>query len=96
MRFRVVNVTAGKTLRRWCCSHSSGSTLWCVSPALQASILLRRGRLVLVLDLDHTLLASSRFTELDTDTEELLVGDGHGHMGDEHSPASHHLCGPST
>jgi hypothetical protein len=39
----------------------------------QAAALLRRGRLLLVLDLDHTLLASARFAELDSDMDALLV-----------------------
>jgi hypothetical protein len=63
-------------------------------------MLLRRGRLALVLDLDNTLLASSRFAELDTDTEELLVGGAadveyshhrhtHGWRPGSRSPASH-------
>ena len=43
-------------------------------PALEVPALLQRGRLVLVLDLDHTLLSSARFTELDSDLEQLLQG----------------------
>lgn len=39
----------------------------------QVGPLLRRGRLVLVVDLDHTLLASARFGELTADTEAQLV-----------------------
>lgn len=40
---------------------------------LQVAPLLRRGRLVLAVDLDHTLLSSARFAELDVATEALLV-----------------------
>ncbi len=35
--------------------------------------MLRHGRMVLALDLDHTLLSSIRFAELDPDTETQLV-----------------------
>lgn len=43
-------------------------------PAAEVPALLQRGRLVLVLDLDQMLLSSARFTELDSDMEQLLQG----------------------
>ena len=51
----------------------------------QVTSLLQQGRMVLALDMDHTLLSSTRFSELDPETEALLVRGGwywrlHTHM----------------
>jgi len=62
------------------CLHRCSVTylLLCPPPTAQVSALLQQGRMVLALDLDHTLLNSARTTELDSETTAQLVGGRRG------------------